>query len=69
MKKFLKALKWFLFPITLVAFLLFIDAATDAFGITDSEEGLMYAAWALLIVNAGLFIFNRKWCDLVDRML
>jgi len=69
MKKLLKSLKWLLLPVTLIVLLMFIEAATDSSGISADEEGLMYGAWSLVIANAGLFVFNRKWCELVDRML
>lgn len=60
-------LKWFLLPITLACFLLFIEAATDTYGITSSEEGIMYAAWILLIINVCLFVFNKKLQQLVNQ--
>lgn len=65
-KKFLKNLKWWLLPVTVIVFLLFIEAGTDSNGISSDEEGIMYGAWILLIVNAALFVFNKKWQNMID---
>lgn len=54
-------------PVTIFVFLCFIEAATDAYGITSDEEGIMYTAWLLLIVNAALFIFKSKWNEFVNK--
>lgn len=66
MVKILKNVKWILLPFTIVTFLLFINAATDSTGISSDEEGLMYGAWILIIVNVCLFVFNKKWQRMVD---
>lgn len=65
--KILKNLKWWLLPVTIIVFLLFVEAGTDAYGITNDEEGLMYAAWLLVIVNVCLFVFNAKWQKIVEQ--
>lgn len=67
MMKFLRVLKWVLLPITIFYFLMFVEAATDAYGISDSEEGVMYLAWVLVALNACLFIFNKRWQQQIDR--
>ncbi len=67
MEKLLKNLKWYLLPFTVGAFLLFVEAGTDSDGISNSEEGVMYTAWTLVIANVCLFVFNRKWQDAVSR--
>lgn len=69
MAKLLKNVKWILLPFTIAVFLLFVNAATDSTGISSDEEGLMYGAWILLIVNVCLFVFNKKWQRLVDSWL
>lgn len=66
MVKILKNVKWILLPFTIITFLLFINAATDSTGISSDEEGLMYGAWILVIVNVCLFVFNKKWKHLID---
>lgn len=67
MNKILKNFKWIMLPVTVLVFLMFIEAGTDRDGITSSEEGIMYAAWLLLIANVCLFAFNRKWQHLVNQ--
>lgn len=66
MVKLLKNIKWWLLPVTIIVFLLFIESATDSTGISSDEEGLMYGAWILVIVNVCLFVFNKKWQKLID---
>lgn len=68
-KKLLKNLKWWLLPVTIIVFLLFVEAGTDSNGISSDEEGIMYAAWLFLIANVCLFIFNKKWQKLVDQWM
>lgn len=68
-KKILSNLKWWLLPVTIIVFLLFVEAGTDSDGITSDEEGVMYAAWLLVIVNVCLFVFNKKWQNLVTKWL
>ena len=65
--KLLRILKWLLLPITIIVFLMFVEAATDAYGISSSEEGIMYFAWILVAANAALFIYDKKWQKLIDR--
>lgn len=69
MKKILYNLKWIILPVTLIVFLLFIEAATDSTGISSSEEGLMYGAWILVAVNVCLFLFDKKWREFLDNRL
>lgn len=69
MEKFLKNLKWWLLPVTIIVFLLFVEAGTDSDGISSDENGIMYAAWLLVVVNACLFVFNTKWQKTVDDFL
>lgn len=66
MIKLLKNIKWWLLPVTIIVFLLFIEAATDSTGISSDEEGLMYGTWILVIINVCLFVFNKKWQKLID---
>ena len=69
MKKILCNLKWIILPVTLVVFLFFVEAATDAYGISSDEEGLMYGAWILVIANICLFLFDKKWRKFLDNWL
>lgn len=69
MAKLLKNVKWILLPFTIIAFLLFVNAATDSTGISSDEEGLMYGAWILVIVNVCLFVFNKKWQKTIDKWM
>lgn len=46
---------------------MFIEAATDEYGISSDEEELMWSAWIILAINICLFVFNAKWQRLVDR--
>lgn len=69
MAKLLKNLKWILLPVTIITFLLFVDAGTDSNGISSDEEGIMYTAWLFLIINVGLFVFNKKWMNFLDKKL
>lgn len=66
MVKLLKNVKWIMLPFTIITFLLFVNAATDSNGISSDEEGVMYGAWILVIVNVCLFVFNKKWQNLID---
>lgn len=67
MVKLLKNLRWVLLPLTSILFILFVDSATDKYGISSGEEGLMYVTWVLIILNVSLFVFNRKWQALIDE--
>lgn len=69
MVNLLKILKWILLPFTIAVFLLFVNAATDSTGISSDEEGLMYGAWILVIVNVCLFVFNKKWQKTIDNRM
>ncbi len=69
MAKLLKKLKWILLPFTIITFLLFVEAGTDSNGISSDEEGIMYIAWLFLIINVGLFVFDKKWINLLDKKL
>lgn len=69
MTKLLKNVKWILLPFTIIAFLLFVNAVTDSTGISSDEEGLMYGAWILVIVNVCLFVFNKKWQKTIDNWM
>ena len=68
-KKILKQAKWIMLPFTIITFLSFIEAATDSDGIDSFEEGLMYWAWTLLIVNVLLFAYDKKWQNLINKWL
>ena len=68
-KKVLFNLKWWLLPVTIIVFTLFIEAGTDSYGIESDEEGIMYTAWFLLIANACLFGFNKKWQRFINQWL
>ena len=67
MLKLFSNLRWILLPLTIFIFVIFIEAATDEYGISSSEEGIMYLTWGLIIINAGLFIFNQKWQKLIKN--
>lgn len=69
MAKLPKNAKWILLPFMLMTFLLFTNAATDSTGISSDEEGLMYAAWILLIINVCLFVFNKKWQKMIEKWM
>ena len=66
--KLLRNLRWVMLPVTVIIFLQFVEYATDADGIAGGEEEYMYWAWFLLIVNAALFFFNKKWQSLINRL-
>lgn len=68
-KKFLANLKWAMLPVTFIVLALFVEAGTDSDGISSSEEGLMYAAWLLVIANVCLFIFDKRWKQALDNWL
>ena len=65
--KLLRYLRWVMLPITVIVFLQFVECATDGDGITGWEDEYMYWAWFLLIVNAALFIWNKKWQSLIRK--
>lgn len=69
LKKIIKNLKWWLLPVTIIVFALFVEAGTDSNGISSDEEGIMYAAWIFVITNVCLFIFNKKWQKLVEQWM
>lgn len=68
-KKILKNLKWWLLPVTIIVIALFVEAGTDSNGISSDEEGIMYAAWILVIINVCLFVFNKKWQNMLDKWM
>ena len=68
-KKLLLQIRWVLLPFTIFTFLSFVEAATDEDGISVFEEEVMFWAWTLLIVNVLLFIYNKKWQNLVNKFL
>lgn len=68
-KKILIQLKWWLLPFSLMAFVLFVEAGTDSEGISNSEEGIMWTAWFLVIVNISLFVFYKKWKNVIEKFM
>lgn len=69
LKKILKNLKRWLLPVTIIVFALFVDAGTDSNGISSDEEGTMYAAWILVIINVCLFVFHKMWQKIIDKQI
>lgn len=66
--KLLRYLRWIMLPITVIVFLQFVECATDGDGISVFEEEYMYWAWILLIANAALFIWNKKWQKIIEKV-
>lgn len=69
LKILLYNLKWISGGISLVFGLHFIESATDAYGITCSEEYIMYTFWVSLAISLGCFIYHNKWIVLCDKII
>lgn len=67
-KKLLSNLKWFLLPATIIVCLRFLEAASDEYGISSDENGIMILFWILLIFNVALFLFDKKWKRFIDSL-
>ena len=69
LKDLLYKLKWIGVVLSVVYGLLFIESATDGYGISGSEEYIMYTFWISLIVTILLFYFEKKWLEICDKIL
>ena len=68
-KKLLYNLKWAGVGFSVVYGLDFLEKATDAYGISSSEEYVMYTFCASLIITILLFCFEKKWFEVCDKIL
>lgn len=69
LRKILYNLKWIGVVLSVAYGLSFVECATDGSGISSSEEYVMYTFWTSLITTIVLFIFDKKWTELCDKIL
>lgn len=55
--------------VTIIYGILFIEASTNAYGITDDELYIMYTFWISFAITLALFLFEKKWITICDIIL